>query len=53
MKKIRPIMPPPPGLKGKHVTLSEARAVFRELKRESRMPAKKAPSRQKVVAKAG
>lgn len=43
----------PPGLKGKHAMLSEARAVLRELERESRMPAKKAPSRQKVVAKAG
>jgi hypothetical protein len=53
MKKLRKIMGPPPGLKGTHVTLAEARAVLRELKRESRSPAKKAPSRQKVTAKAG
>jgi hypothetical protein len=46
-------MGPPPGLKGTHVTLAEARAVLRELKRESRIPAKKAPSRQKVAAKSG
>src|ERR1044071_8202785 len=53
MKKLRKIMGPPPGLKGTHLTLAEARAVLRELKRESRIPAKKAPSRQKVAAKSG
>jgi hypothetical protein len=51
MAKIRSIMPP--AKEGKNVTVSEARAAFRELNRERRNHAnKKAPSRQKSAAKA-
>jgi hypothetical protein len=52
MAKIRRILRP--AKEGKHVTLAEARAVFRELKRTSRSRASgTATSRQKPVAKAG
>jgi hypothetical protein len=52
MAKIRPIIGP--SKQGKHVTLSEARAAFRELSREPRVhPKKKATSQEKTVAKAG
>jgi hypothetical protein len=51
MAKIRTIMMP---LKeGKHVTVAQARAAFRELKREGRLSEGKVPSRQKSAAKAG
>ena len=52
MAKIRPIIPP---LKeGKHVTLSEARAAFRELKRGPLGRAnRKGTPPQKSAAKAG
>jgi hypothetical protein len=52
MAKIRRILRP--AKEGKNVTLSEARAAFREIGREQRAGAmKKTPSRQKTAAKAG
>jgi hypothetical protein len=52
MAKIRRILLP--AVKGKNVTLSEARAALREVRRESEVHAtKKTRSRQKTTAKAG
>lgn len=52
MAKIRTILGP--AKEGKNVTLAEARAAFREIRRDQRVQAaKKAPSRQKTAAKAG
>jgi hypothetical protein len=51
MAKVRTIILP---LKeGKNVTVAQARAAFRELRREGRIPDGKTPSRQKSAAKAG
>jgi hypothetical protein len=52
MATIRKVLLPP--VRSKNFTLAEARAVFREIKRErERQAAKKAPSRPKRAAKAG
>ena len=53
MLKIRPIIRP--AREGKHVTLSEARAAFRDLNRQPRNHAKKKPASRSTTpsAKAG
>jgi hypothetical protein len=50
MQKVRTIMRP--ATEGTHFTLAQARAAWREVKRDQEALAKKAQSRQKRTAKA-